>query len=83
MQILSNMFGQNSVQGTQQAESSTVIFSRQISLETLICILEPTNCLKGLVMCGVCARARTRDFPSCGNGSGVFIAGPAGPFSHG
>ena len=42
-------------------ESSIVIFSKQIFLETLICILKPTNCLKGLVLCvGVraCARAR-------------------------
>ena len=40
-------------------ESSTVIFSKQIFLETLICILKPTNCLKGLVLC-VCARACAR-----------------------
>ena len=64
-------------------ESSTVIFSRQIFLETLICILKPTNCLRRLVL--VCARAHVRvhDFPSCGNGSGVFIAGSTVPFSRG
>ena len=36
-------------------ESSTVIFSKQIFLDTLICVLKPMNCLKGLVC--VCVHA--------------------------
>ena len=60
-----------------------------VFLETLICILKPPDCLKGggcvCVCVRVCARAHVRalNFPSCGNGSRVFIAGSTGPFSRG